>query len=120
MDLAQFLSAIEDVFVVENKGSLTVDSVIEEIGVNGHAFKLVDFESEKAMLEGDRKARIIVAFASVGEHTWFFKIAGETGIVAGTEDSTSRPASARSCCERKYSGPNRPKRFSACKRPLRM
>ena len=57
-------------------------TMIEEQEIGGRPFKLSDIESEEPMLEGDRKARIIVAFSTVGEHTWFFKIAGETSLVA--------------------------------------
>jgi len=56
--------------------------MIELLEIGGHSYQLVDLESEAAMLDGDRKARILVAFTTVGEHTWFFKIAGETGLVA--------------------------------------
>ncbi len=56
--------------------------MIERLEIGGHSYQLVDLESEAAMLDGDRKARILVAFTTVGEHTWFFKIAGETGLVA--------------------------------------
>ena len=56
--------------------------MIEDVDVGGRPFQVVDIESEVAMLDGDRKARILVAFTTLGEHTWFFKIAGESSLVA--------------------------------------
>lgn len=56
--------------------------MVETIDVGGRKFQLVNFESDAPMLDGDLKARILVGYATVGNHTWFFKIAGETSLVA--------------------------------------
>ena len=62
-----------------------VPEMVEKIEVGGREFQLVNFESDEPMLDGDQKARILVAYGAAGEHTWFFKIAGETSLVAEQE-----------------------------------
>lgn len=56
--------------------------MMERLEVGGHSYQIANLESEVAMLGGDRKARILVAFTTVGDHSWFFKIAGDSSLVA--------------------------------------
>ena len=56
--------------------------MMERLEVGGHSYQIVDLQSAVAMLGGDRKARILVAFTTVGDHSWFFKVAGDSSLVA--------------------------------------
>ena len=53
--------------------------MIENVEIGGREYEMVNFESEGADPD---KVRIIVAYATVGEHTWFFKVFGESNLVA--------------------------------------
>jgi hypothetical protein len=66
---------------LENATEEQLPEMVETIEVGGREFQLVNFESDEAMLDGDQKARILVAYGVGGEHTWFFKMAGETSLV---------------------------------------
>ena len=59
-----------------------VPGLIETLDVGGREFQLADLESAEAMTDAGNKARILVAFVKAEGYTWFFKIGGDSGLVA--------------------------------------
>lgn len=54
---------------------------IEKLSVNGNQVKLVNFSSDKALIENKYKKRVLAAIYPQGERTWFFKMMGEDSTV---------------------------------------
>ncbi|MFN0116992.1 MAG: hypothetical protein ACKVQC_01695 [Elusimicrobiota bacterium] len=54
---------------------------IQTLKMNGQSISLVDFVSEKLLIDGKHKKRVIAATLPQGERTWFFKMMGEDKTV---------------------------------------
>ena len=64
-----------------------MSSLIEEIDDGERVFRIVDLVSEKALLDGDHKARMLAAYLPTGGYAWFFKMVGEDSLVAAEKEA---------------------------------
>lgn len=57
--------------------------LVETIDVLGQEFRLVDFVSPATSeTENESKTRLVVAFATIKDHSWFFKMVGDAHLAA--------------------------------------
>ena len=56
--------------------------LVDVIEAGGQQFSIVEFEGDQPVTEAKNKARLIVVFAPVGEHTWYFKLTGDSDLVS--------------------------------------
>jgi hypothetical protein len=55
--------------------------LVETVEVRGQEFRLVDFVSD-ATNENPNQTRLMVAFATIKDHSWFFKMVGDANLAA--------------------------------------
>lgn len=62
-------------------GDTELAGLVKPLQLPVGAFQLVDMTSEKPLLDGKYRARILGAWLKQGDRTWFFKLAGESELV---------------------------------------
>ncbi len=69
-----------------------LDAITTRIEGDGgyHDFQMYDFESAQPMLEGGRRMRLLVAMLKQEDTIWFFKMTGESGLVASQREAFAR------------------------------
>ncbi len=63
------------------------DETAAVVQSNGLVFRVFDMEGTNSAVGGGRKTRILAGMMTHGETTWFFKMTGESGHVAGQRES---------------------------------
>lgn len=61
-------------------------SALHSRSLGGHTFRVIDFVSDKALIGGRDKKRVVAGILPHGGQTWFFKMAGEDRWVEASKD----------------------------------
>ncbi len=64
-----------------------IDQSITPLSVDGHQIFFVEIVSDKPVLDGGMKSRVLGGILGTGGETWFFKMSGEDKLVASQRDA---------------------------------
>jgi hypothetical protein len=54
--------------------------------LGGHTYRMIDFVSDRPLINGQHKKRVVAGIVTHGEQTWFFKMVGEDQLVSASKD----------------------------------